>query len=151
MSLFAQILMPLPLQPTFTYAVPQEMSERVRPGHRVVVPFGPKKFYTGIVTEISNTPPDGKYDIKEIASTLDDGPIIRRPQLQLWEWIADYYLCSPGDVFRAALPAALKVESETFIEANPDFEADEVQLSERETIILQHLTHKEGRMKVSKM
>ena len=151
MSFFAQILMPLPLQPTFTYAVPKEMSERVRPGHRVVVPFGAKKFYTGIVTELSNTPPDGKYDIKEIASTLDDGPIIRRPQLQLWEWIADYYLCSPGDVFRAALPAALKVESETFIEANPDFEADEVQLSERETIILQHLTHKEGRMKVSEI
>ena len=151
MSLFAQILMPLPLQPTFTYAVPREMSERVRPGHRVVVPFGSKKFYTGIVTELSNTPPAGNYEVKEIASTLDDGPIIRRPQLQLWDWMAEYYLCSPGDVFRAALPAALKVESETFIEANPDFETDQAQLSERETIILQFLVHKEGRMKVSEI
>lgn len=151
MSLFAQILMPLPLQPTFTYAVPKEMSEHVRPGYRVVVPFGSKKFYTGIVTELSNTPPEGKYEVKEIASTLDNGPIIRRPQLQLWEWMADYYLCSTGDVFRAALPAALKVESETFIEANPDFESDEIELSERETIILQLLIHQEGRMKISEI
>ena len=151
MSLYAQILMPLPLQSTFTYAVPQDMAGRVRPGHRVVVPFGNRKFYTGIVTEIGNTPPEGNFDVKEIASTLDDGPIIRRPQIQLWDWIADYYLCSPGDVFRAALPAALKVESETFIEAAPDVDLSETHLTERESAIFQLLSHKEGRMKISEI
>ena len=151
MSLYAQILLPLPLQSTFTYAVPTEMAGRVKPGHRVLVPFGRRKFYTGIVTELGNTPPEGNYDVKEIVSTLDDQPIIRRPQMQLWNWIADYYLCSAGDVLRAALPAALKVESETFIEANPDFDPEDVQLTERETIILQVLSHEEGRMKISEI
>lgn len=151
MSLYAQILLPLPLQSTFTYAVPMEMAGRVKPGHRVLVPFGRRKFYTGIVTELGNTPPEGNYDVKEIVSTLDDQPIIRRPQMQLWNWIADYYLCSAGDVLRAALPAALKVESETFIEANPDFDPEDVQLTERETIILQVLSHEEGRMKISEI
>ncbi|MCM1292382.1 MAG: primosomal protein N' [Bacteroides sp.] len=148
--LFAEVLLPLPLSGTFSYRVPDELSSQVLPGHRVIVPFGARKFYTGIVVSTGNIPPAGGFDIKEIAACLDRNPIIKRPQLQLWNWVADYYLCSPGDVLRAALPAALKVESETFIEANPDFDREDMSvLSERENVILQVLDHEDKRMKVS--
>lgn len=148
---FAEVLLPLPIAGTFSYAVPQALAARVRPGHRVIVPFGQRKFYTGIVVSLGPQPPEGGFEVKEIVSTLDDEPIVRRPQLQLWDWVADYYLCSPGDVLRAALPAALKVESETFIEFNPDFEPDSAELSERETVILQVLSHEAKRMRVSEI
>lgn len=148
--LFADILLPLPLQGTFTYAIGRDLADKVRVGHRVIVPFGSRKYYTGIVQSIGNQGPEGNYEVKEIASVLDNDPIVRRPQMQLWDWVAEYYLCSPGDVLRAALPAALKVESETFVEANPDFDTDQAgELSERETIVLQVLEHEGKRMRVS--
>lgn len=149
---FAEVLLPLPLSGSFTYRIPQELSPKVKAGHRVVVPFGAKKYYTGIVTSLTNVPPSDNYEIKEIISTLDEYPIIRRPQLQLWEWVAEYYLCSAGDVFRAALPAALKVESETFIELNPEWECDDISgLSEREVVIMQLLEHEAKRLRISEI
>lgn len=148
---YADVLLPLPIAGTFSYRVPQMLSDRVRPGYRVIVPFGTRKFYTGIVVSVGNTPPDGGFEVKELVSTLDDAPIVRRPQLQLWDWVADYYLCSAGDVFKAALPAALKVESETFIERNPDFDTGDAVLSERETVILQVLDHEAKRMRISEI
>lgn len=148
--LFAEVLMPLPLTGTFTYRVPAHLSEHVRAGHRVIVPFGTKKFYTGIVVSTGNTAPEGGYELKEIVSALDAEPIVRRPQLQLWDWVADYYLCSAGDVFRAALPAALKVESETYVEVNPEFGPESArELNEREIIVLQVLDHADKRMRIS--
>lgn len=139
--MFADVLLPLPLRGTFTYSVPDEMLGSVKPGHRVVVPFGNRKHYTGIVTNLSPREPEG-YSVKPIAQTLDDTPIVRHPQLKLWEWMAEYYLCSPGEVYRAALPAGLKVESETWIELNPEFEESLYhRLSDRELYILQTLDH----------
>lgn len=88
---FAEVLLPLPIAGTFSYAVPQALAARVRPGHRVIVPFGQRKFYTGIVVSLGPQPPEGGFEVKEIVSTLDDEPIVRRPQLQLWDWVADYY------------------------------------------------------------
>ena len=146
--LYADILLPLPLAGTFSYCVPEPMCGSIAVGHRVVVPFGAKKFYTGIVCGLSHTPPMG-FEVKPVAQLLDANPIIKRPQLQLWEWIADYYLCSVGEVFKAAMPAGLKVESETFVERAPDYEEmSDNRLSEREVMILAVLSHADKRMSV---
>lgn len=146
--LYADILLPLPLAGTFSYCVPEPMCGSIAVGHRVVVPFGTKKFYTGIVCGLSHTPPMG-FEVKPVAQLLDANPIIKRPQLQLWEWIADYYLCSVGEVFKAAMPAGLKVESETFVERAPDYEeSPDNRLSEREVMILAVLSHADKRMSV---
>lgn len=145
MQQYAEIILPLPLYGTFTYHIPEDMIGLVNVGYRVIVPFGNKKFYTGIVAALTPIAPTG-YEVKDIAKILDNHPIIKHPQLKLWEWAAEYYLCTMGDVFKAALPAGLKVESETFLELNRDFEEDpENRLNERETMVCQLLDHS-GRM-----
>lgn len=144
-STYAEVILPLPLYSAFTYRVPDAMTGKIAVGHRVIVPFGKKKFYTGIVTSLTPIAPKG-FEVKDIYTMLDDGPILRYPQLKLWEWIVQYYLCSPGDVYKAAVPAGLKIESETFVELNSDYEeTDDCRLSEREAIIAQTLDHN-GRM-----
>lgn len=146
---FAEVLLPLPLSGTFTYSVPPDMLDRIKPGHRVIVPFGRSKFYTGIVESTGIKAPEG-YEVKPVALALDDKPVLRHPQLKLWHWIADYYLCSPGEVFRAAVPAGLKIEAETFIELNPDYEeTGESPLSEREAVVIQILDSAEKRLTVA--
>ena len=131
---YAHILLPLPLEGTFTYAVPQSMAAVLKVGQRVIVPFGRKKYMTGIVESFANAAPKG-FDVKEIAVVLDSEPIVRHPQMRLWEWISEYYLCPQGDVFKAAVPSGLKIESETYIECNPDYEADgSLELTEAEQI-----------------
>lgn len=118
----------------FTYSLPQAMEDKIQIGCRVIVPFGSKKFYTGIVYNIHcNTPQD--YETKEITTILDNKPIIIPKQLKFWEWIASYYLCTLGDVFKASLPSGLKLESETIIEYNSDFELQET-LNEKEILIV---------------
>ena len=86
--------------------------------------FGKKRFYTAIVVDVHDRQPQTDYEVKEIFSILDATPILRRPQLRFWEWIASYYICKLGDVYKAALPSGLKLESETTVTYNPDFEAD---------------------------
>ena len=81
---------------------------------RVAVPFGKSKMYTGIVADIHNTKPL-VYEAKEIHQILDETPIVTPKQLELWQWIAKYYMCTIGDVMRAALPNAFMLESETII------------------------------------
>ncbi|MDE6490762.1 MAG: primosomal protein N' [Muribaculaceae bacterium] len=146
MMKFAEVILPLPLYSTYTYSVPESMAETLRVGSRVIVPFGLKKFYTGIVSALTPIRPEG-YELKEIIQILDDSPIVKHPQLKFWDWIAEYYLCGIGDVYKAALPAGLKIESETFVELVPDFATD-LPMSERETIICQLLDH-EGRLSVA--
>lgn len=133
---YAEVLLPLPLTGFFTYKVPDMMAEAIRPGCRVVVPFGRTKFYTGIVAGLTPRRPEG-FETKEISQLLDSEPIVRHPQMKFWEWIADYYLCSQGEVFRAAVPAGLKLESETVVEVNPDFEEDPGDLlGERDLLVM---------------
>lgn len=133
---YAEVLLPLPLTGFFTYKVPDMMAEAIRPGCRVVVPFGRTKFYTGIVVGLTPRRPEG-FETKEISQLLDSEPIVRHPQMKFWEWIADYYLCSQGEVFRAAVPAGLKLESETVVEVNPDFEEDPGdRLGERDLLVM---------------
>ncbi len=136
---FAEVLLPVPITGTFTYSVPDGMADAIHVGQRVIVPFGRKKFYTGIVSSINPIKPEG-YDVKEIALCLDTVPIVRHPQLKFWNWMADYYLCTPGEVMRAAVPAGLKIESETFITPNPDYEEDaDDRLTVRELTVMEFI------------
>lgn len=134
MEKFVDVILPLPLQASFTYALPPEMDGQVQIGCRVVVSFGRKKFYTGIVRNVHYLKPQ-EYEVKEVSAVLDEHPILVPLQFRFWEWLADYYLCTQGDVYKAALPSGLKLESETVVEYNPDFEATEP-LAEREQKVL---------------
>lgn len=134
MKRYVDVILPLPLPKSFTYSLPDEYAEEVKIGCRVVVPFGRKKFYTAIVRNVHYCAPT-EYEVKEISALLDASPILLPNQFKFWEWIADYYLCAQGDVYKAALPSGLKLESETIVEYNPDFEAD-APLPEREQRIL---------------
>ena len=134
MKRYVDVILPLPLPKSFTYSLPDEYAEEVKIGCRVVVPFGRKKFYTAIVRNVHYCAPT-EYEVKDISTLLDASPILLPNQFKFWEWIADYYLCTQGDVYKAALPSGLKLESETIVEYNPDFVAD-VPLPEREQRIL---------------
>ncbi|MBR3951413.1 MAG: primosomal protein N' [Bacteroidaceae bacterium] len=150
MTRFADVILPLPLYRYFTYRVPEEMQGHLRQGHRVVVSFGRSKFYTAIVVALHDSEPQG-YEVKEIATLLDDEPIVLRPQLKFWEWIAEYYLCSVGDVYKAALPSGLKLESETSLTINADFEEEvDDRLTEREALLMQTLSE-QGRLTVGEL
>lgn len=136
---YAEVILPLPLYATFTYSIPEEMEGNIYVGSRVLVQFGRKKFYTGLVSNFSNEPP-GNFEIKPIMALLDEAPVVRYPQLKLWDWISEYYLCSIGDVFKAALPTGLKPESESWISLNPDFELEEDEhFSMKEAMVIQTL------------
>lgn len=127
MSLYAQVILPLPFDRTFTYTVPEDMATSIAVGSRVLVPFGPRKYYTSIVESLSPVKPQESFNLKAISAVIDREPIVRHPQLKFWRWMADYYLSPLGDVYKAALPAGLKVESETVIEINPDIEPEEAE------------------------
>lgn len=145
--MFAEVILPLPLFSTFTYLIPPDMEERIQSGTRVLVQFGRKKFYTGLVTHVHNNKPE--YEVKEITEVMDPTPVVRYPQFNLWNWIAEYYLCSVGEVMKAAIPTGLKPESETFVSLNEDFEIpDEFKLSEKQALVMSLLQH-QGRMRIS--
>lgn len=110
MPLYVECILPVPLAQTFTYRLNEEQSARVRVGMRVDVPFGKQHHYTGIVIGITPHAPEG-MELKDVVCLYDDAPIIRHPQHELWQWIANYYMCAIGDVMKAALPAELKPES----------------------------------------
>lgn len=144
---FVEVILPVPVGGVFTYSLPDHFAGEVSVGSRVIVPFGKRKFYTGIVTAFVHKAP-AVFTIKEVTHVLDSHPVVRYPQLKFWEWMAEYYLCAVGDVYNAAVPSGLKIESETLFEANPDFDADDVAtLSEREIIVFQLLSSK-GKMSV---
>ena len=138
MKKYVDVILPLPLPRSFTYSLPEDGMEDIQPGCRVVVPFGRKKYYTAIVCNVHYCPPEG-YEVKEITTVLDTSPVLLPFQFKFWEWLADYYLCTQGDVYKAALPSGLKLESETIVEYNPDYEA-EGSLPEKEQKILDLLS-----------
>ncbi len=133
MPQYIDVILPLPLPGTFTYLLPSAWAEEVQVGCRVVVPFGRKKYYTALVQRIHHNRPE-EYEVKEAAVLLDRSPLLLPGQFKFWEWLSDYYLCTPGDVYKAALPSGLKLESETVVEYNPDFEATEKLLPKEEKI-----------------
>lgn len=135
---YVDVVVPLPVNGTFTYAVPAIWEEKVRIGMRVVVPFGNKKLYTGIIVLIHTLQPS-LYEAREIVEPLDEYPVLRRPQYKFWEWISDYYMCTVGEVYQAAVPSGLKLESETEVRINPDFESL-VPLNDKEQSLLDALS-----------
>lgn len=119
--LLTDVILPLPLNSAYTYIVPVEYGT-VGVGCRVIVQFGKKKYYTAIVSRVYEG--NAADETKEIVSVLDEYPIILSTQLEFWQWLSFYYMCTIGEVLRAALPSALKLESETFVKRIESFESD---------------------------
>lgn len=125
---YADIILPLPLDSLFTYSVPDSLAGRVEQGIRVLVPFGKSKTYVGLVVRTHNNKPD--FNVKDISTVMDDAPVVNAVQLELWRWMADYYLSSVGDVMNAALPSGLKSEdgytakTETYVSLAPEYHSE---------------------------
>lgn len=117
---YADVILPLALNRNYTYKIPEALLKKTAVGKRAVVQFGKKRVYSAIIRNIHNKKP-GDYKIKEITSVLDEYPIVNDFQLKLWEWLAEYYMCSVGEVMKAALPSGLKLESFTKLIYNEDF------------------------------
>ena len=142
--IYASILLPLALPGCFSYIVPPRLVARVAVGSRVVVPLGPRRFYTGIVVELQEQNPQPETQLKEVADVADDRPCVLPEQLALWQWMAHYYMCTEGEVMKAALPQGMKLESETWIVRNADFLPDGQQLNATDRAILQLLDAEKG-------
>jgi primosomal protein N' (replication factor Y) len=137
-----QVILPLALPKSYTYAVPVHLEEQIQTGARVEVQFGRQKLYTAIIHSITNEAPTD-YVPKEILSVVDEQPIVTPTQLDFWHWIASYYMCTMGDVMQAALPAYFKLDSETFFVRNPDSDTDILDLPDDEYMIAEALNHQE--------
>lgn len=124
MKKYVDVILPLALDLQLTYGLPEALEGDVQAGSRVVVQLGRRKFYTAIVRRVTTTaPPPGTAE-KDIQDIVDARPLILPTQLQLWDWIATYYMCTLGEVMKAALPSGLKLESETQVRRNADFDAE---------------------------
>ncbi|WP_405611554.1 primosomal protein N' [Polaribacter sp. Asnod1-A03] len=136
---YIDVILPIPIQKTFTYSVTKEEAIFLEKGMRVAVSFGKSKMYSALVLNIHQTKPM-LYEAKEIHQILDETPLVNELQLKHWQWISNYYMCSLGDVYRAALPSAFLLESETIINKNDDF-TDESVLADDEFLIFEALQH----------
>jgi primosomal protein N' (replication factor Y) len=136
--LFAEVIIPLALPKNFTWSVPEHLQAAVQPGIRVEVVLGRNKRYAGIVKKISATAPES-FKPKDIVNVLDTEPVVHAAQLQLWEWIADYYMCSEGEVMQAAIPSNLKLSSESILQWNEERSLDFSDLSDNEYIVAEAL------------
>ena len=142
LTLFVDVLLPVPIHQVFSYRVPFEFNESVQFGIRVIVPFGKNKLLTGVITRVHQEIPTN-YQAKYVEYLLDESPIINTKQFQFWNWISDYYLAPIGDVMNAALPANFKLASETKIIIHPEFDKNLDQLDERDSEIVEALTIRE--------
>lgn len=140
-TLFADVLLPLPLPGLFTYRVPRELEQWVAFGRRVIVPFGRSRLYSGLVVNVHSNAPE--VSTKYLMDVVDDQSIVSERQFQLWQWIADYYMCSLGEVMAAALPSALKLASETKVKLHPEFAGDVSMLNENELSIVDALAQRD--------
>ena len=138
MSLYVDVILPLALADSYTYTVPKELEKTIQIGHRVIVPFGKSKFYTAIVFRIHQNKPE-HISLKEIHSQLDSNPIVNQHQLKLWQWISFYYMAPMGDVYNAALPAQLKLESKAYISLLPNYQMVNAQLTPTEQEVINYL------------
>lgn len=143
--MYLTLLLPLAVGSTYTYLLPPELAERVSVGSRVIAQFGVRRYYTAIVTDILSENPCPDVKLKAISDVVDDAPIVLPAQLKLWQWIAQYYMCTLGEVMKAALPTGLKLESETMLVRNADFDAEIADLNEKEWRILKALDNEKGK------
>lgn len=140
-TLFVEVILPLSLAINYTYRVPFDLNPEVEVGKRVVVQFGKHKIYAALIAKITTQPPS-VYDAKYIIDVIDAAPVVTQTQLKFWTWITQYYLCHEGDVMAAALPASLKLASETVLILREDFN-QEIVLSDKEGLIIDALKKNE--------
>ena len=138
--LYADVLLPLALPQRYTYAVSVDLVDFIEIGHRVVVQFGKNKYYAAIVVALHHSKP--AIDPKLIETLADEYPIVLPSQIAFWQWIAKYYIATEGEVMNVALPAGLKLNSETFIVLNEQYEGDYEGLSDEAFFIVQMLRSK---------
>ncbi len=138
MQYFIDVILPLPLQKHFTYAITQEEADFLEEGMRVAVPFGKSKVYTAITAKIHQNQPQ-VYEAKPINQILDKSPLVTKHQLKFWAWIASYYMCAEGDVLKAALPSAFLLESESIVQLIKDAEFNENELKDEEFLVIEAL------------
>ena len=132
--MYAEIIIPLALPKNYTWTIPTEFADGVMIGMRVEVMLGSNKRYAGIIKKILTEKPAG-FNPKPILGILDDTPIVYPAQLQLWEWMASYYMCTEGEVMQAAVPSHLKISSESVFILNEDAAIDSLHLTYTEYII----------------
>lgn len=139
-TLFAELLLPVPVPRLFTYRIPQKLNDVVRIGQRAIVQFGDRKIVTGLIFDLHDRPPKD-FQAKSILEVLDDFPSVNEVQLKLFQWLADYYMCTLGEVMNAALPAGLKLSSESMVQLHPAFTLEDSTLdfSEKEVMLLKRL------------
>lgn len=147
--LYADVIIPLPLPQLYTYQVPEEYHDQLQAGCRVVVSFGRQKTLTAIVHHLHHTAPE-HYRAKPILEVLDDNPTLNDLQLSLFSWMADYYMCTPGEVIQAALPSALKINTQSFISIVPGTNLEELSLGTEEQRILSVL-HEHGTLQYEEL
>lgn len=140
MSFFVEVIIPLSLPKTFTYRVSEAEFQYIQKGMRIAVPFGNNKIYTALAVDLHQNAPT-LYEAKEIHQILDEQPIVNEFQINHWFWIASYYMCNIGDVYRGALPSALLLESETIISQQKETVVNESELSDDEFLIYEALQH----------
>lgn len=138
MPYFVEVILPLALNKTFTYQVSEAEFNFIQVGMRVAIPFGKSKIFTALAIETHQNPPT-LYEAKEIFQIIDEKPIVNEIQIKHWQWISSYYMCAIGDVFRAALPSSLLLESETIITALPADFIDDATLTDDEFLIREAL------------
>ncbi len=135
---FANLILPLALPNVYTYAVPPEYEQTIKIGQRVLVQFGKKKIYSSIVSEVHNVAPEN-YPAKPILEIIDEHPLLDHHQLQLIKWISDYYMCTQGEILKSAIPAGLRLSSESNVSINPEADIDTTDIDEREKTIVDRL------------
>ena len=140
MPFFAEVILPLSLSKTFTYSISEAEFHFLKVGTRVSVPFGKSKIYTALVIDTHQNQPS-TYEAKEIHQIIDEFPIVNKIQIEHWRWIASYYMCAIGDVYRGAMPSALLLESETIITKKDNVFVDESLLSDDEFLVFEALQH----------
>ncbi|UBZ06257.1 primosomal protein N' [Salegentibacter mishustinae] len=138
MPYFIDVILPLPLQKRFTYAISEAEANFLEEGMRVAVPFGKSKVYTAITAAIHQNPPQ-VYEAKPINQILDKNPLVTKHQLKFWAWIASYYMCAEGDVLKAALPGAFLLESESIVELKKDANVEEAEVGDEEYLVIEAL------------
>jgi len=139
-TFFADLILPVPIPKLFTYRVPAVLNEVIKIGQRVIVQFGQKKILTGIISRIHQNPPV-EYEAKYILELIDENEVIGKHQFKLYQWMADYYMCTLGEVINAALPSGLKLSSESMVQLNPSFSWEETSFdfSKKERILINRL------------
>lgn len=140
--LFADVILPVAVPNFYTYLIQQEFENQVFVGSRVVVNFGKNKVTTAIIARLHHDAPK-VYQAKEIIGILDEEPSINQYQLKFYLWLAEYYMCYPGEVIQAALPSGLKVSSESFVQLNPYFDASQYEVFGKEKLLLDALKDKD--------